>query len=188
MSTIKTSALKSTLTPRAKAWIGGVGATGAGLLIVVLGMTLTSGGAPVSVGDATLSPHLPDIALFLRQPTVIQIHLLAALGAVALGAVLMSMRKGVRFHRMAGWTWAALLATTAVSSLFITSLNGDKWSLIHLLAGWTIIGLPFAVLAARRHKVKDHRSAMMGMYYGGVLIAGALAFIPGRLMWKLVLG
>ena len=162
--------------------------TVAALGAVVLAVTLASGGVSGLVSGVTFAPHAPDVDLFLRQSTAVKVHLLAALGAVALGAVLMGLRKGRRFHRLGGWTWAGLMGLTAVSSLFITGINGDSWSLIHLLAGWTILSLPFAVMAARRHKVKQHRSAMMGMFYGGVLLAGALAFIPGRLMWELLLG
>ena len=130
------------------------------------------------------SPHLPDLALIGRASPVVQFHLYAALAAVGLGAVMMTSRKGARFHRVAGWIWVGLILLVAGSSLFITGLNGDKWSLIHLLAGWTLITAPLALLAARRHKVAQHRKAMMGIFYGGVLVAGALAFIPGRLLWN----
>jgi uncharacterized membrane protein len=133
-------------------------------------------------------PHAPDLGLLMAQPAVIKVHLFAALAAIGLGAVMMLSRKGRAFHRAAGWTWVGLMAVVAGSSLFITGLNGDHWSLIHLLSGWTLIVLPLAVLAARRHEVKRHRGTMMGLFYGGLLLAGALAFIPGRLMWNLFLG
>lgn len=136
------------------------------------------------VGGISFQPHLPDLALIGRASLVVQLHLYAALAAIGLGAVLMLSRKGKRLHRFAGWVWVALILLVAGSSLFITGLNGDKWSLIHLLAGWTIITAPLALLAARRHKVRQHRRAMMGIFYGGVLVAGALAFIPGRLLWN----
>jgi uncharacterized membrane protein len=157
--------------------------------LVAVGMTwLRLGEAGVSFADAALQPHAPDLALLTRQPTVIQVHLYAALLAVMLGAVMMLARKGRTFHRAAGWIWVTLILLVAGSSLFITGLNGDKWSFIHLLAGWTIIAAPIGLIAARRHKVKQHRRTMMGLFYGGVLIAGAFAFSPGRLMWNLFLG
>ena len=136
----------------------------------------------------TLHPHAPDLGLLMAQPPVIQIHLLAALAAIGLGGVMMLSRKGRAFHRAMGWVWVSLMALVAGSSLFITGLNGDRWSFIHLLSGWTLLVLPLAVLAARRHQVKRHRGTMMGLFYGGLLLAGALAFIPGRLMWNLFLG
>jgi uncharacterized membrane protein len=80
------------------------------------------------------------------------------------------------------------MATTAVSSLFITGLNGSFYSFIHLLSGWTMIGLPMAIFAIRNRKVDAHRRAMTGMFVGGLLIAGALTFLPGRFMFEFVFG
>ena len=127
----------------------------------------------------------PDVALFAIQPTVLQAHVLAAVGAVVLGAVLLAARKGHGWHRAAGWTWVALIGVVAGSSLFIVGLNGDAWSAIHLLSGWTLISLPFGVIAARRHDVKIHRRTMTGLYLGGMILAGAFTFVPGRLMWRI---
>ena len=45
----------------------------------------------------------------------------------------------------------------------------------------TLGGLPFAVMAARRHQVDSHRRAMVGFFTGGLLLAGALTFLPGAL-------
>ncbi len=132
--------------------------------------------------------HGPDLALFAAQPMVLQLHILAALGTVALGGLIFSMRKGRTFHRAAGWLWVVLMATTAVSSLFIVGLNGDFWSVIHLLSGWVLIVLPIGVWAARKHRVDVHRKTMTGIFVGGSLVAGAFTFLPGRLMWKLVFG
>ena len=128
--------------------------------------------------------HAPDWALLAAQPLVIQLHLGAAMVALVIGAALMLMRKGVTFHRTAGWLWVGAMSIVAGSSIFITGVNGDRWSFIHLITGWTLIALPLAVIAARRHKVKDHRRFMMGMFYGGLIIAGGLTFIPGRTMWN----
>jgi uncharacterized membrane protein len=96
--------------------------------------------------------------------------------------------KGRGIHKALGWSWVAAMGTTAVSSLFITGLNGDAYSLIHLLSGWTVIALPMAVYAIRSRRVEMHRRMMMGMFYGGLLIAAALTFIPGRFMFQFLLG
>ena len=151
----------------------------------VLGIVLLSGGGQIS--GVAPEPHWPDLQPILEASPVIQIHLGAALAAVVLGGLMMTSRKGARFHRTAGWVWVSLMGLVAGSSLFITGLNGGKWSLIHLLSGWTLLVLPLAVLAAKRHDVKRHRGMMMGLFYGGLLIAGALAFIPGRIMWNVFL-
>ncbi len=133
----------------------------------------------------TLSPHLPDMKIWATVSPVIKIHLFTALGALGLGAVLMVVRKGRTFHRVAGWAWVSLVATVAGSSIFITQLNNGKWSLIHLLTAWTLLVLPLAVIAAKRHKVVAHRKTMMGLFYGGFAINLIIAFMPGRLLWNL---
>jgi uncharacterized membrane protein len=133
-------------------------------------------------------PHFPDVGLIAAQPPAVQIHLLAALGAVGLGFALMLSRKGRRFHRIAGWTWASMMGIAALSSLFINGLDGGKWSYLHIFAGWWLVFLPLGVFAARRHKVRVHKTIMMVLFYGSLLIAGALTFLPGRLMWTVFFG
>lgn len=137
---------------------------------------------------ATARPHAPDLAVLAELSPVVKIHLYTALAALVLGAVLMAARKGRTFHRAAGWTWVGLVMTTAVSTLFITGLNGGKWSLIHLFTGWTLIVLPLAVMWARRRDVARHRRAMMGLFYGAFAINLVFTFIPGRTMWNLFFG
>lgn len=134
------------------------------------------------------TPHGLDVPLFLAQPTVIQIHVLAAVASVTVGGVILWTRKGRTFHRTMGWIWAGLMAATAGTSLFIVGLNGDVWSLIHLLSGWTLVSLPFAVWAARKHNVNTHRRVMTGLFWGASIVAGGFAFLPGRLMWTLFMG
>jgi len=129
-----------------------------------------------------------NLGLLLEQSPVIQIHVYAAVAALILGAWLLWGRKGVAAHRIGGWVWVSLMAITAGVSLFITGLNGDHWSAIHALSGFTLITLPLGVFFARRHKVKQHRRTMMGIFFGGSVIAGAFTLVPGRLMWQVFFG
>ena len=133
----------------------------------------------------------PDFSLLAAAPSAIQIHVAAALTALAIGIVLLAGIKGTRLHRALGWTWVLAMGTTAVSSFFIHQINPGGpagLSLIHLLSGWTVVGLPMAVHAARRHRVQAHRRAMTGMFVGGLIVAGLLTFLPGRLMWAVFFG
>ena len=132
--------------------------------------------------------HAPDMVLFAGLPVAIKLHLLAALAALILGGVLMGVRKGRTFHRTAGWVWVGLVSLVAGSSLFITSLNHGRWSLLHLITGWTLIVLPLAVMWAKRRNVARHRRTMMGLFYGGFAINLFIAFIPGRTLWMMVFG
>jgi uncharacterized membrane protein len=45
-----------------------------------------------------------------------------------------------------------------------------------------------AIFAIRNRKVDAHRRAMTGMFVGGLLVAGALTFLPGRFMFEFFLG
>jgi uncharacterized membrane protein len=137
---------------------------------------------------ASARPHAPNMDVWNDLSPAVHAHVLTAVAAVILGAVLMLVRKGRLFHRVAGWVWVSLVAVTAGSTLFITSLNDGKWSLLHLFTGWTLITLPLAVWAAKRHVVTQHRRAMMGLFYGGFAINLFIAFIPGRSMWVMFFG
>lgn len=147
---------------------------------------------PVAGGIAELSHrghfHGFDWSLFAGLSLAIKVHILAAVTALGLGGALMVIRKGRTFHRAAGWVWVSLVAVVAGSSLFIRSLNGGSFSVLHLITGWVLIITPIAVLAARRHQVVRHRRAMMGLFFGGFFFNAFVAFIPGRTMWQLFFG
>jgi uncharacterized membrane protein len=132
--------------------------------------------------------HAPDWALFAALDVPLKIHVLAALLALAIGCVIWLRPKGRGLHKFLGWTWVLAMAVTAVSSLFITGLNGDFYSFIHLLSGWTLIALPMAVFAIRRKNVAAHRAGMRNLFVGGLIVAGAFTFIPGRFMFDFLLG
>ncbi len=62
------------------------------------------------------------------------------------------------------------------------------WSPIHLLSVFTLITLPLAVMHARRHRVGRHRNAMIAIFVGALVIAGAFTLAPGRIMHAVVFG
>ena len=130
----------------------------------------------------------PDWALWAGVSWIIKLHVLAALAALPIGAVILLRPKGSGFHKALGWGWVFAMATTAVSSLWITQLNGNFWSFVHLLSGWTIVALPMAIFAIRNRKVDAHRRAMTGIFVGGLIVAGSLSFIPGRFMFEFFVG
>ncbi len=163
-------------------------ALGMGAVAAIVGLSLTGAGDAVTRMAMSARLHAPDMALFNALSPAIKIHLFTALAALVLGAVLMTVRKGRTFHRVAGWVWVSLVSVTAGATLFITTLNHGSWSLLHLFTAWTLIALPLAVIAARRHQVTRHRGFMMGLFYGGFAINLGIAFIPGRTMWMMFLG
>ena len=129
------------------------------------------------------------LAPLLDAPFVIQIHALAAITAFAIGLVQLTAPKGTIPHRLIGLSWVMLMLTVAVSSLFIHKIRmWGPWSPIHLLSIYVLITLPLAVLAAHRHATERHRRAMIGLFVGGLVIAGLFTFYPGRIMHTVLFG
>lgn len=119
----------------------------------------------------------------------IKIHLATVLPAFALGTYLIFFsRKGAPHHRALGYLYLALMSITALSTLFIHETNPSGlfgFSLIHLFVPLTVAGVYNAIVGARTHNIKRHRGAMIGLYLGGLLIAGAFTFMPGRIMYRI---
>jgi uncharacterized membrane protein len=130
-----------------------------------------------------------SLAPLLQAEPVIQIHAFAAMSAFALGLIQFAAPKGTLPHRTIGWIWVTLMAVIALSSFFIHEIKMvGPFSPIHLLSIFTLVMLPLAVLHARRHNVKMHRGAMIGIFVGALVIAGAFTFVPGRIMHAVVAG
>jgi len=129
------------------------------------------------------------LAPLLNAKPVIQVHAFAAMTAFALGAIQLAAPKGTLPHRTIGWIWAVLMLAIVVSSFFIHELRlWGPFSPIHLLSIFTLTMLPLAVWRAHRHQVERHRNAMLGLFFGALVIAGAFTFVPGRIMYKVAFG
>jgi len=130
-----------------------------------------------------------DLAPLTDAPVAIQLHAFAALGAFVLGIVQLAGPKGTMPHRTLGYLWASLMLVVAISAFWIHEIRlWGPWSLIHLLAIFTLVMLPLALHAAHTHKVARHQRAMLGLFFGALVIAGAFTFVPGRIMHKVVFG
>ncbi len=116
----------------------------------------------------------------------IWIHLIAALTALVLGAGVFLARKGTLAHRLAGRTWAALMLVTAVSTYWIRGSGSFSW--IHLLSLATLALLAAAVYFALSHRVQAHRKTVIGLYVGALVVAGAFALLPSRLLGRTLWG
>jgi len=125
----------------------------------------------------------------LQASPTIQIHAFAAMAAFVLGIVQFTAPKGTIPHRAVGRLWVAIMAVVSVTAFFIHEIRlWGPFSPIHLLAIYTLIALPLAVRHARRHAVQHHSRAMIGIFTGGLIIAGLFTFLPGRLMNAVAFG
>ena len=132
--------------------------------------------------------HAPNLRLIAEAPVAIQIHLATVSAALVLASVQMVGPKGRTFHRTMGWILSVLLLVTAIASLFIPNPQGGLFNPFQVFSVWTLIAVPWAVVSARRHNVRRHASIMAGLYFGAMVIAGLLTFLPGRLMWRVFFG
>lgn len=129
------------------------------------------------------------LAPLLDAPLVIRLHAAFAFAATGLGAVQLLAPKGTLPHRTIGWVWATLMMLIAGTSLFIHTIRvWGPWSPIHLLSLFTLGVVPLAVLQARRHNLKAHRSAMIWTFTLALVVTGLFTLAPGRIMNKVVFG
>jgi len=140
------------------------------------------------VAHVGFHPHWPDMTLFASIPPQVKFHIAAATAAFGIGVVILLQPKGSPLHKTLGWAWVIAMGATAFSSFFITGLNGNSLSIIHLISGWTVVALPLGIYAIRNKQVLMHKRAMTSLFVGGLVIAGLFTFIPGRVMYQLFFG
>lgn len=128
-------------------------------------------------------------APMLTASLAIQLHAAAAIAAFVLGGIQLAARKGTPGHRTMGWIWVVLMLGVALSSFAIREVNGpDAYSWIHLLSVLTLVLLPLGVHAARTGRISRHGRVMTGLFVGGLVIAGAFTFAPGRILHRVMFG
>jgi uncharacterized membrane protein len=171
----------------------------ASTLVVAVIFALAAGPVLVSHPEAFVRSftragalHAPNLAPLMHAPLAVQIHLATILAALGVTGVLLLGVKGSRLHRTLGWAWATAMLATAVSALFIRAApfgpHIGPFGVLHLFALITLVSVPRAIVAARRHDVASHAGIISGFVIGGLGIAGLSAFLPGRLMWSVFFG
>ena len=136
-----------------------------------------------------------DFDPLLHAAPAVQIHVATVVPAFLLGAwQIFLSAKGWPVHRKLGAVYLGLMIATAISALFIraSSLPGMPsfrgFTPIHLFVPVVVINVGLTLFALRTHRYKLHRATMMGLFISGIGIAGALAFMPGRIMHAVVFG
>jgi uncharacterized membrane protein len=128
----------------------------------------------------------------LQAPWPVKLHLATVVPAFAIGTwQIFLSRKGSVGHRALGYVYLGLVTVTAIDAVFIHSLMPKAplgLSPVHLLVPLTLFGVVGALFAARKHDARRHRNTMIGVYVGGMLIAGGLTLLPGRILHALLVG
>jgi uncharacterized membrane protein len=133
------------------------------------------------------------LAPLLAASFTVKLHVFTVVPAFFLGTWLIFFsRKGARRHRAVGYVYLALMTVTAIAALFIHQIPAidivHGFGPIHLFSIVTLSGVAGALRGAWTHNIRMHRASMLGVYIGGLLIAGTFAFLPGRIMHALVFG
>jgi uncharacterized membrane protein len=137
---------------------------------------IRSPGATVSVA-ATPWSHLP---------LLVQIHILMAIAAMAIGPLVLFRRKGDTAHRWLGRSWVLAMYGLAISGVQMW-LSGRPNILI-VFSVLTSITVTLGLIAIWRRKVEQHVRWMLGSYVG-LLAAAVFSLMPGRVVanWVLAL-
>jgi len=107
-------------------------------------------------------------------------HAMAAGLALALGAVILSRRKGDLRHRWMGRAWFALMTFVAAGSFGIRVSGHFSW--IHGLSTFTLVMLALGLYMARTGRIERHKRIVQGLYFGALIIAGLFTLLPNRLL------
>ena len=125
---------------------------------------------------------------FTEAPLVIQIHWITALTALVFGITMLVRRKGTASHKLIGRMFIILMLVTAISSFWIREINRGGFSWIHIFIPITFFASWEAIHYIRKGNVKRHKRAVIGMFFGALLIPGLFTLLPGRRMWMLFFG
>jgi uncharacterized membrane protein len=133
-------------------------------------------------------PVNPTVTPLWKTPVSVQLHVLSVTTAFFAGLIIFLLPKGTGFHRTLGWTFViAMIGAAATSVMMIADFNTGV-NFLHIFTVVTVVSLTLGLYAIRRGDVRSHAYNMIGLYVGGLLVAGSFSFIPGRLMWRMLFG
>lgn len=120
------------------------------------------------------------------------LHLATVVPAFAIGAFQLLRRKGTPIHKFLGKIYMILMLATALITLLMPAEVGPRFlghfGFIHAFSLLALLNVPVAYVAVRHGNIRAHRAAMIWLYAGGILIAGAFAFSPGRMLHAWLFG
>ena len=178
-------------------WRGFIGRFAVGIAFTVAVMAAWVATMPASQRDpllaywSSIKTPAPSFhpGVLLATPLSVQVHVAAAVFALVLGAVLLLLPKGTGFHRALGWSWVASMIVVAVTSVvMIADMRAGGVNALHVFTAVTVLSLWGGLTGIRRGNVRQHAGSMVGLYIGGLIIAGFFAFVPGRVMWAVFFG
>ncbi len=147
--------------------------------LVLLTFVLLMAGAALlnaAFGGAPIPDQAGKIAVAL--------HLGVIFSAIPLSIAQFALPKGTHLHRTLGWIWCGLLFAASLVSFGVQELSPGSFTVPHAISIVTLICIPLIIFFARQHRVVWHRR-MVGLIVSFIILAGSLAFIPGRVLGTL---
>tara|TARA_B110000902_G_scaffold13738_1_gene16435 strand:- start:240 stop:638 length:399 start_codon:yes stop_codon:yes gene_type:complete len=118
------------------------------------------------------------------------VHLSTIGPAFIIATYMMLIKKGTAQHKFLGRIYMVLMLFTAMVTLFMSALVGptlfDHFGFIHLLSVLVLYSVPSAYFAIKAGDVKKHKLNMIGLYIGGMVVAGGFTLVPGRFLGDLI--
>ena len=98
------------------------------------------------------------------------VHLMSSLVAIVVGAIVMLMRKGTRWHRTWGHAYFWAMLSTVVTSLFLYRMTGraGPFHVAAVIGGLTLIAGMWSVLGRvpKKNWIEAHATWMAWSYVG----------------------
>ena len=119
------------------------------------------------------------------------LHLAAVVPAFVIGSYLLLTRKGTPVHRLLGKVFMLLMLGTALIAGLMPAAHPlllGHFGVNHLFILPVAYFVPSAYLAVRRGDIRRHKASLLGVYFGALVLAGAFAFSPGRLLHHWLFG
>lgn len=118
------------------------------------------------------------------------VHLSTIGPAFIIATYMMLIKKGTAQHKFLGRIYMVLMLFTATVTLFMSAQVGptlfDHFGFIHLLSVLVLYSVPSAYFAIKAGDVKKHKLNMIGLYIGGMVVAGGFTLVPGRFLGDLI--
>ena len=118
------------------------------------------------------------------------VHLSTIGPAFIIATYMVLIKKGTAQHKFLGRIYMVLMLFTAMVTLFMSALVGptlfDHFGFIHLLSVLVLYSVPSAYFAIKAGDVKKHKLNMIGLYIGGMVVAGGFTLVPGRFLGDLI--
>jgi uncharacterized membrane protein len=95
----------------------------------------------------------------------------------------LGLKRGGEWHRGIGKLWMMMMALTALSSFFISTIPMiGPFSFLHVLSMISLISIVLALRAARRHDIASHSWTLISLIVFALLLPGIFTLWPGRIM------